>query len=106
MQNLFTYGSLRCEDIMFAVVGQVLRHHPASLADYRCYTVKNEQYPGVVSETGGSVEGVVYYDIEPEGWLRLDRFEGEPYPKERADLHSTILAVPRFTPSGKVILCV
>jgi gamma-glutamylcyclotransferase (GGCT)/AIG2-like uncharacterized protein YtfP len=79
MQNLFTYGSLMCEDIMFAVCGVPLSHSPAVLPRYRRFLVKDEQYPGVVPSDGSSVEGIVYHGISPAVWLRLDRFEGEMY---------------------------
>ena len=79
MQNLFTYGSLMCEDIMFAVAGGPLSHTPALLLDYCRFLVKNEQYPGVVPSNSGSVKGIVYHHISPEGWSSLDRFEGEMY---------------------------
>jgi gamma-glutamylcyclotransferase (GGCT)/AIG2-like uncharacterized protein YtfP len=79
MQNLFTYGSLMCEDIMFAVVGGALRHTRAILPEHCRLSVKNQHYPGVVPSIDGSVDGIVYHDIAPEGWSRLDRFEGEMY---------------------------
>jgi gamma-glutamylcyclotransferase (GGCT)/AIG2-like uncharacterized protein YtfP len=79
MQNLFTYGSLMCEDIMFAVVGGPLHRTRALLPRYRRLLVKNEHYPGVVPSTYDSVDGIIYHDISPEGWSRLDRFEGEMY---------------------------
>jgi gamma-glutamylcyclotransferase (GGCT)/AIG2-like uncharacterized protein YtfP len=82
MQNishLFTYGSLMCEDIMVAVAGEPLRHTPARLFQYRRYSVKNEQYPGIVPNNGSVVDGIVYQGITPAIWSRLDRFEGEMY---------------------------
>jgi gamma-glutamylcyclotransferase (GGCT)/AIG2-like uncharacterized protein YtfP len=79
MQNLFTYGSLMCEDIMSAVVGGSLRRTRALLPRYRRLLVKNEHYPAVVPSIDDSVDGIVYHDISPEGWSRLDNFEGEMY---------------------------
>ncbi len=79
MQNLFTYGSLMCQDIMSAVTGRQLCHSPALLLQYRRFLVKNEQYPGVVPSDGGLVNGIVYHGISPKVWSRLDRFEGEMY---------------------------
>lgn len=77
--QLFTYGSLMCEDIMTEVAGTRLPCAPATLHGYRRFLVKNEHYPGVVAETGGLVSGIVYHDISAESWQRLDRFEGEMY---------------------------
>ena len=77
--QLFTYGSLMCEDIMFAVAGATLACEPAILHDHRRFLVKDEHYPGVVPEAGGLVSGIVYRGLGAESWQRLDRFEGEMY---------------------------
>lgn len=66
--DLFTYGSLMCEDIMAEVADAQLRCTPAILPGYRRFLVKDEQYPGVVAEATGVVAGIVYHDITPEGW--------------------------------------
>ncbi|MDR3630408.1 MAG: gamma-glutamylcyclotransferase [Desulfocapsaceae bacterium] len=79
MENFFAYGSLMCGDILSAVVGQPHRHRLAVLPDYRRFSVKNEQYPAVVPNSGHSVPGLVYHDITPAEWGRLDRFEQERY---------------------------
>jgi gamma-glutamylcyclotransferase (GGCT)/AIG2-like uncharacterized protein YtfP len=78
-RDLFTYGSLMCEDIMAEVVGARLRCSPADLAGYRRFLVKDEQYPGLVADPTGTVAGMVYHDITDHGWSRLDRFEGMMY---------------------------
>jgi gamma-glutamylcyclotransferase (GGCT)/AIG2-like uncharacterized protein YtfP len=83
MHKLFTYGSLMCEDIMSIVVGSPLLSKSAILPDFQRLTMKDEQYPGVVSFSGGLVEGIVYQGIKEQGWKRLDRFEGEIYSRER-----------------------
>ena len=64
---------------MFAITGEPLPHTPALLPRYQRYLVENEQYPGVVPSVDGQVQGIVYHDISPECWSRLDRFEGEFY---------------------------
>jgi gamma-glutamylcyclotransferase (GGCT)/AIG2-like uncharacterized protein YtfP len=78
-RDLFTYGSLMCEDIMAEVAGERLRCSPARLTGYRRFLVRNELYPGLVADPAGTVAGMVYYDITDHGWSRLDRFEGEMY---------------------------
>lgn len=78
-QDLFTYGSLMCEDIMAEVAGLRLGCTPAILAGYRRFLVKDEQYPGVIEAPTGTVAGIVYHGLTPEVWSRLDRFEGEMY---------------------------
>lgn len=78
-QDLFTYGSLMCEDIMAEVAGLRLGCTPAILAGYWRFLVKDEQYPGVIEAPTGMVAGIVYHGLTPEAWSRLDRFEGEMY---------------------------
>ena len=77
--QLFTYGSLMCEDIMTEVAGVPLPCEPATLPGYCRFLVKDEQYPGVVAQAGGLVSGIVYHGLGAENWQRLDRFEGEMY---------------------------
>ena len=77
--QLFTYGSLMCEDIMSEVAGTRLACEAATLPGYRRFLVKDEQYPGVVAQAGGLVSGIVYHGLGAESWQRLDRFEGEMY---------------------------
>jgi gamma-glutamylcyclotransferase (GGCT)/AIG2-like uncharacterized protein YtfP len=77
--DLFAYGSLMCPDIMAAVSGLDLEGRQAVLPGYRRLLVRGEQYPGVVPAPEASVTGVVYQNITPEGWARLDRFEGVMY---------------------------
>ena len=79
VQDLFTYGSLMCEDIIAAVVGAPLACTPAMLPGFRRFLVSNEHYPGVIADDDGTVPGIVYHAITPEGWSRLDAFEGEFY---------------------------
>jgi gamma-glutamylcyclotransferase (GGCT)/AIG2-like uncharacterized protein YtfP len=77
--DLFTYGSLMCEDIMAYVAGEQLRATPALLPGFHRFLVKDEHYPGVVPDPTGTVTGLVYHTISLQGWSRLDAFEGEMY---------------------------
>lgn len=80
--QLFTYGSLMCEDIMSEVAGTRLLCEAATLPGYRRFLVKDEHYPGVVAQAGGLVSGIVYHGLGLENWQRLDRFEGEMYERQ------------------------
>ena len=64
---------------MAEVAGAPLACTPAMLPGFRRFLVKDEQYPGVVAAPDGAVAGIVYHAITPEGWSRLDAFEGEFY---------------------------
>ena len=87
--DLFTYGSLMCEDIMAAVAGAPLACTPAVLPGFRRFLVKNEQYPGVIADDTGTVPGIVYHAITPDGWSRLDAFEDEFYDRSLVTVRYT-----------------
>mgnify|MGYP006188597783 FL=1 len=75
----FTYGSLMSEDIMSAVTGVSAAHCSATLDGYCRHPVLGAEYPGMVARAGHQVRGVLYLDLPPAAWPRLDRFEGEEY---------------------------
>ncbi len=79
MSHLFTYGTLMCDDIMREVSSCSLRHAAATLARYGRKPVRGEEYPGLVPDSAGCVDGVIYWDVPDAAWERLDRFEGEMY---------------------------
>lgn len=81
-QHCFTYGSLMCEDIMSAVCGQPVHGWPATLAGHARHPVRDEDYPGMVPTAGTLVTGVLYRDLAPAVWPRLDSFEGEMYQRQ------------------------
>ena len=82
MKNLFAYGTLMCEDIMFGVSGCRLPQAPGTLKGYSRRSVKGEHYPAIVSDKEDTVRGVVYRNVPDSGWERLDRFEGEMYRRQ------------------------
>ena len=82
MRNLFAYGTLVCDDIMAEVSGAHLSSASATLRGYRRRRVKGEVYPALVSDAESRVDGVVYWNVPPSAWARLDRFEGERYSRE------------------------
>lgn len=83
MPHLFAYGTLMSEEIVEAVVGYVPKRGEGSITGYRRFGVKNEDYPGIVPAEKSTVAGVVYFDIDMQGWGRLDLFEGEMYDRSR-----------------------
>lgn len=75
----FTYGSLMDEEIMSAVAGVRAAHCSATLDGYARHPVIGAEYPGMVARAGHQVRGVLYRDLPPAAWPRLDRFEGDEY---------------------------
>ena len=72
---------------MASVVGDHLHSTPAVLPGFRRFLVQDEHYPGLVADDVGEVRGRVYHNISPEGWSRLDLFEGEMYTRSRVTVH-------------------
>ena len=81
-KDYFAYGTLMCEDIMFAVTGSHFSRTAGFLRDYRRLAVKDEVYPGILPERGRVVEGIVYRELPDIAWARLDAFEGEMYQRQ------------------------
>lgn len=79
MDHLFAYGTLMCDDIMREVAGFLPIQVPGILKGYRRWAVRDAPYPALVTDQEGHVEGVVYWNVPPSAWERLDRFEGEMY---------------------------
>ena len=83
--HLFTYGTLRCEDIMQDVAGCLPDHLPALIKGYVCQSVRGEDYPALLPTNGGSASGVVYFDVPGSAWPPLDRFEGGMYARRMVE---------------------
>lgn len=82
MVNLFTYGSLMCDDIMFAVVNCQLEKRNAILNGFYRSKVRNEEYPGITPQSETQVNGVLYLDLPEAAIEQLDVFEGEYYDRQ------------------------
>ncbi|HLZ19901.1 MAG TPA: gamma-glutamylcyclotransferase family protein [Smithellaceae bacterium] len=79
MQNLFVYGTLMCEDIMEEVSGCFLPCVEGRLSGFCRRAVKREHYPAIFPDDRGIVAGILYMNVPPPAFERLDRFEGEMY---------------------------
>ena len=79
MGNLFAYGTLMCEDIMYEVSGCHLSHEPGTIIGYSRRSVIGENYPAIMPDKEATVDGLIYRNVPSSAWDRLDRFEGEMY---------------------------
>jgi gamma-glutamylcyclotransferase (GGCT)/AIG2-like uncharacterized protein YtfP len=77
MINLFAYGTLMCEEIMYEVAGCHPAHDPGVLRGYIRRSVAGENYPAIIQDGESIVNGLIYYAVPGSAWERLDRFEGE-----------------------------
>lgn len=78
-RKLFAYGTLMCEDILASVAGCSPLSSAAVLRNFCRFRVRDEHYPGLIRCAGGQVDGVLYRELGPAVWARLDRFEGSMY---------------------------
>ena len=83
----FTYGSLMCDEIMSAVAGGRASSCIATLHGYCRHPVIGTAYPGMVAHAGQQVQGVLYLDLPPSAWPRLDRFEGDEYERRIVEVN-------------------
>lgn len=80
--HLFAYGTLMCEEIMIEVSGCLPTHVPGTLRGYCRREIKGEHFPALMPEEKGCVTGMVFLDIPPQAWPRLDQYEGDMYQRQ------------------------
>lgn len=82
------------ERVWSRVVVGVYERLNVTMYGYKRMKLKERVYPAVIPSTRSeSVDGVLYLKIQPSDLLRLDRFEGDYYRKEKAECR---------TPGGKI----
>jgi gamma-glutamylcyclotransferase (GGCT)/AIG2-like uncharacterized protein YtfP len=79
MADIFTYGSLMFPPVWQCVVRGRYRSAPAEVAGYGRFAIAGETYPGMIAQPGGSVRGIVYFDVDAADVAALDAFEGGDY---------------------------
>ena len=84
--NLFAYGTLMDPEIMRQVSGVESRVAKAVLCGYLRRAIRGEVYPAIVARPAETVEGVVYFDLTPAAFERLDPFEGPMYRRTAVDV--------------------
>ncbi len=83
MDTLFAYGTLQHPEICTRVIGRMPVGHPARLEEYARYTVRREDFPGIVRQPGALTDGTLLQGITSEEWLRLDKYESDLYVREQ-----------------------
>lgn len=77
--HVFTYGSLMFPQVWERVVRGRYRSAPAGVHGHVRYALAGETYPGMIAHPVGTVEGVVYFDVDADDIAALDAFEGTEY---------------------------
>ncbi|GAA4033178.1 gamma-glutamylcyclotransferase family protein [Actimicrobium antarcticum] len=87
--HVFTYGSLMFPVVWQRVVRGEYIAEPARIADYQRYAVRGDTYPGITPRPGGSVDGLVYLNVDAADLAALDHFEGDGYRRIRVAASTT-----------------
>jgi gamma-glutamylcyclotransferase (GGCT)/AIG2-like uncharacterized protein YtfP len=88
MDNLFTYGTLMCEEIMERVCGCRPAYVPGTLEGYERRAIREEPYPAIIAQAGECTAGRIYRGVPDAAWTYLDRYEGEMYRRVEVNVHS------------------
>ena len=76
--HVFTYGTLMFPEVWQAVVGRPFATERGRAAGFQIFRVRDAVYPGILAAgPTDAVDGVVYWDVDPDSVDRLDRFEGD-----------------------------
>ena len=82
-ENVFTYGTLMFTEVMEAVTGRRFPSEEATLRGYSRYGLRDLVYPGIVKDTEGMTDGMMYRDVDALSLKYLHAFEDELYRCER-----------------------
>lgn len=85
-EHLFVYGTLLLPKIMQQVSQQRHFSRKAILYNFARYKVRGKRYPGIVREHGASVTGLLYSNVTPAAWRRLDDYEGHFYQRQQVEV--------------------
>jgi len=80
--HLFCYGTLMEPSIIRMVTGKEFTLQKAVLSGYSRYVVKGADYPGVVQNSVGEVDGVLCLGVTGAQLKKLDRFKGELFRRQ------------------------
>ncbi len=84
--HLFAYGTLEIPAVMYAVTGQHYPAEAARLPGYTRYLLQNKPYPGIVPGEHSEVNGMLYRNLSPQIWRRLDRYEDDFYQRQQVTI--------------------
>ena len=82
IKSIFVYGTLMFESVMRIVTGKAYTLESASLDGYARYSLMQRNYPGIIAQTGQTVKGGLYNNVDANSLARLDNFEGNEYTRK------------------------
>jgi len=91
--QLFVYGTLMDRALVQQLTGRRFRTQAALLHGYRKVVPQNG-YPYIVSDSGGTVEGIVLHDVDAVALRAFDAYEEEGELYRRTAVVVTVDAQP------------
>ncbi len=81
-EHLFVYGTLLVPQVLRQVCGKVSSAESAILHDFARFGIRGKPYPGIVPMDGACVTGMLYWNLRPAAWQRLDAYEDYFYQRQ------------------------
>jgi gamma-glutamylcyclotransferase (GGCT)/AIG2-like uncharacterized protein YtfP len=91
--DLFAYGTLMDEALVFELTDRRFQKHPARLVGYRKLSPQRG-YPYIIPDHDGVVDGVVLHDVDADALRAFDRYEEEGRLYRRTEVIVTIAGRP------------
>ena len=86
IDRLFTYGTLEIPEVFQVVAGASRPSKPAVLHGYARFLVRGQCFPGTTERAGQVTSGTLYFDVDPETLVRIDRFEGPEFERKTVEV--------------------
>jgi len=87
IRHLFAYGTLQHPDIISYVIGRIPDGEPGILHNFARYSIKGENFPGLLPKAESQTDGTLFRDIKGQEWTRLDEYESDLYERQTVELH-------------------
>ena len=94
MVDLFVYGTLLDDGLVEQLTGRRFPRRAAQLSGYRKY-MPTGQYPYIVSDNDGTVDGTLLCDLTADALRMFDAYEDEGRLSQRVEVTVTVDAQPR-----------
>lgn len=95
MVNVFAYGTLMFPEVSRCLAGDFPNAQPATVSGYRRYeaTIRSSgNFPYIVEDAEGQVEGILLPDVSGDQLARLDWFEEEGHLYHRRSVSTIQIA--------------
>lgn len=81
--NLFVYGTLIFEEILFALLQKRYISIPGLLRNHAIKKFSSAEYPGIIPDITATVSGKIIFDISQNDISILDTYEGIMYQRTK-----------------------